>query len=184
MALPQSPKPFKTKLNSGFIGGNAVVKPRVHSPTVDKGEVVSFEVQRKIRASLLSGRHPQLASIARECGVSRDFVQRMLDNDPELAASVRTSLAVTAEQIEKAAVDMCLDEGLNPIAREKMIEFCLPKMMPERYGEQASLLGNGQTVKRIALVPCMPVIPVDADGIPIAQSQSPIETVDVEAKDN
>jgi len=185
MVRPQNPKPFKTRLNSGFMGGDVIPKPRVHTPSIDNGGAVSFEVQRKIRATLLSGKHPQLATIARENGVTRDYVQRMLDNDPELAASVRTAMAITAEQIEQAAVDMCLDDGVNPIAREKMIEFCLPKMMPEKYGEQASLLGAGQAVRRIALVPVMPVIAVDENGIPIQQSkEAQGKVIDVEAKDS
>lgn len=152
--------------------------PRTRTPSVDNGQVVSFEVQRKIRASLLSGKHPQIATVARACGVSSAYVRRMLDNDPELAASVKTSLEITAEQIEQAAVDMCLNDELNPIARQKMIEFCLPKMMPEKYGSQAELLGHsGQSVKRIAIMPVMPVVAVDADGIPIKQKKE--EVIDV-----
>lgn len=167
---PKSNKPFKTKLNSGMLRNDEVLPaPRVHMPSVDGGEVVSIEVRRKIRAALLSGEHPQLATIARANGVSRDFVQRMLDSDPELAASVRTSLAITGEQIEKAAIDMCLNDELNPIAREKMIEFCLPKMMPEKYGESAGLSDATKNLPKIQVSLTLPVVEKKEEIIEVNQ---------------
>lgn len=160
-------------------------RPKISVPSVCNGNVVSDIVNRKIRATLLSGERPQLATIARVNGVSRDYVQRMLDNDPELMSSYKTSLCVTAEKIEKAAVDMCLDDGVNPIARGKLIEFMLPKMMPEKYGEQAGLLnGSGSGVKKIAINLVMPVIEVDQDGIPISKKEPEIINVESKVRDN
>lgn len=155
-SLPQ-PR-FKTRLNSGFLGHDVVPKPRVHVPAVDHGKDVPYEVVRKIRATLLSGQNPQLATVARSCGVSRDFVQRMLDTDPELAAAVSTSMAMTGEEIERAAIEMCLDSEVNAIARQKMIEFCLPKMMPEKYGENAGLNDAAKSLPKINISLTLPVV--------------------------
>jgi len=157
--------------------------PSIALPTTTvRGVEISAVQIRKIKADLLSGKHPQLSKIARRNGVSVCYIKRLLENDPELKQSYEDALLETAEEIEQAAVDMCLDDGINPIAREKMIEFCLPKMMPQRYGEQAELLsGVGQRVKRIALVPVMPVVEVDANGIPVERKPQG-EVIDVPTK--
>ena len=145
--------------------------------------VVRQDVQRKIRATLLSGTQTKLSVIAKSNGVTVQYVRDMLNNDPELRASYETSLAQTAERIEEAAVSMCLDEDTNAIARQKMIEFMLPKLMPERYSEQAQIANSaGLGVKRIAVVATLPVIKVDSDGIPIQEkSKDPTEIIDVKS---
>ena len=148
-------------------------RPKISVPSVCNGDVVSDIVNRKIRATLLSGGHPQLATIARANGVSRDYVQRMLDNDPELMASYKTSLCITAEEIEKAAVDMCLDDELNPVARGKLIEFMLPKMMPERYGENAGLSDAARNLPKFNISINLPVVQKTEQVIE-AKSESPL----------
>lgn len=151
--------------------------------TVESGHHINDATRQKIIAMLTDGRHPVITNIARACKVSPSTIHYMLKKDPELRDRYETALAVTANEIENAAVDMCLDERTHPMARGKMIEFMLPRLNPTRYGEQAQTLGlAGQAVKRIAIVAEMPVIETDANGIPIAKSQSPLEPEVIEAK--
>lgn len=139
-------------------------------------ESLPQKTKDNIEKLLLSGRHPSLVDIAHRCGVTLSTINAVLRNDPDLAEAYENAMAITANAIENAAVDMCLDEQQHPIARQKMIEFMLPKLNPRRYGENSEVLNNaGRGIKRVAFVPVMPVVQVDDNGIPIVQSKSPLE---------
>ena len=141
----------------------------------------SKDTRNKIVRMLISGEFPVDAQIARECGVSVSVVKGMLDADPELRRLREESQEEMAQMIEQSAVNLAIN-GRNEIARQKSQEFLLKKLMPDKYGEDADDRRTLKTLKRIMLAKELPVVPVDENGIPVAQSESPLEPELLEAK--
>lgn len=143
--------------------------------------VVSPDVKERIVDLLLSGKHPKISDVSYRVGVPASVVTKLLRDDEALAEAYENAMIITASEIESAAVDMCLDESQHPIARQKMMEFMLTKMNPKRYGENSEIHNNhGKGIRRVALA-VLPVLKVDENGIPVADSQSPLkqECIDV-----
>ena len=131
-------------------------------------------LRKKVATLLESGRYPNLSKIAKECNVSRYFVQNMLNTDIELRRKYEDALATTADNLEQTAIEFVENEEINPVARGKLMETMLRAHRPERYSDQASMIAAqqaGSTVKRITIIAEMPVVPVDKDGIPIPQDK-------------
>lgn len=131
------------------------------------------EYQRnQIINMLISGEFPVDADIARRVGVRAKVVTDLLKADPELVELRRQSELEMAQRIEKSSVDLAIG-GRNEIARQKAQEFLLKKMMPEKYGDDA---GKPTEVigKRVNIFLKLPEVQTNADGIPIAKSESPL----------
>jgi hypothetical protein len=86
-----------------------------------------------------------------------------------------------AQMIERSSVKLAIG-GRNEIARQKAQEFMLKKLMPEKYGDDASVNKSSRSIKRILFVKSLPTVDVDENGIPVAHSRSPLEPQVLEAK--
>lgn len=139
--------------------------------------------QRKAIIDMLeSGQYPNLSQIARKAMVTRQTIYRMLREDPDLRQRWEAALAFQADDLANTAVEMCKDDSLNPIAREKMIEFMLPKLHPERFGEKTQLdISMKNATRRVIVVPTLPTIEVDENGIPLKKQDCDEEVVEVNA---
>jgi hypothetical protein len=136
--------------------------------------VVSEQTRNDIIRMLASGEFPVDADIARACRVPVKVVQQLVKSDPELAELRRQAELEMAQLIEKAAVELAIS-GRNEIARQKSQEFLLKKLVPEKYGENAEQINPQNMQKRIILMPALPVIAVDENGIPIESRQEVID---------
>lgn len=152
-------------------------------PIRKQGEHIDNGTRQKIIQMLLSGEHPVDAEIARACNVSALTVSNILKKDPELVRLRRNAELEMAQLIERSGFQLAIS-GRNEIARQKAQEFFLKKLMPEKYGDDAELNRSAQSGKRIVLMPALPVVSVDANGIPISQakSKSPLEPEAIEAQ--
>lgn len=142
---------------------------------------VSRETRDKIVRMLVSGEFPIDSEIAEACNVPVAVVEQLLKSDPELAEARRQSERQMAQMIERSSVKLAIG-GRNEIARQKAQEFMLKKLMPEKYGDDASESKSSRSLKRILLVKELPTVDVDDNGIPIAKSKSPLEPELLEAK--
>lgn len=142
---------------------------------------VSRETRDKIVRMLVSGEFPIDSEIAEACSVPVAVVEQLLKSDPELAEVRRQSERQMAQMIERSSVQLAIG-GRNEIARQKAQEFMLKKLMPEKYGDDASESKSSRSLKRILLVKELPTVDVDDNGIPIAKSKSPLEPELLEAK--
>jgi len=134
---------------------------------------VTEEQRVKIVTMLISGEFPVDAVIAREVGVQPKVVTDLLKSDPELAELRRQSELEMAQQIEHSAVQLAIN-GRNEVARQKSQEFLLKKMMPDKYGDEASKQ-DVQVGKRVNIFLKLPEVKTDANGIPIVASESPLK---------
>ena len=141
----------------------------------------SDATKKKIVKMLVSGEWPVDAEIARACKVPVCVVKEMLEKDPELRRLRLESQEEMAQMIEKSAVNLAIN-GRNEIARQKSQEFLLKKLVPNKYGDDADDARMLKSFKRILLAKELPTIPVDENGIPIAQSKSPLEPELIEVK--
>lgn len=135
---------------------------------------VTPEQRRMIIRMLLSGEFPTDAMIARAAKVRTGVVTAMLESDPELKKMREEAEHEMAQIIERSAVNLATN-GRNEIAKQKSQEFLLKKMMPGKYGDDAGKNTGNDTLKRIILVKELPVVSVDKNGIPIAESKNPFE---------
>lgn len=119
----------------------------------------------KIITMLCSGEYPTDKEIADACDVKPAFIQKVLDEDPELAEYRTQARIEMIQRIEKSAMDMAIS-GRHPIAQQKAQEFMLKHLVPEIYGDNASNINPGKS-KRINIKMDMPVISVDENGIPV-----------------
>lgn len=142
---------------------------------------VPRDTRDKIVRMLVSGEFPIDSEIAEECNVPVAVVEQLLKSDPELAEARRQSERQMAQMIERSSVKLAIG-GRNEIARQKAQEFMLKKLMPEKYGDDASESKSSRSLKRILLVKELPTVDVDDNGIPIAKSKSPLEPELLEAK--
>lgn len=140
---------------------------------LQKIDEVSEEQRVKIVTMLISGEFPIDSEIARAVGVQPKVVTDMLKNDPELASLRKQSEWEMAQQIEKASVNLAVN-GRNEMARQKAQEFLLKKLMPEKYGDEA-VKDSGNVGKRVNIFLKLPEVNVDANGIPVAHSESPLK---------
>jgi len=144
-----------------------------------KGEAVPQGIREKIIFMLLSGEFPTDAEIARVCDVSPGYVTKMLKSDPELAEKRKEAEREMAQQIEKSAVQLALT-GRNEIAKQKSQEMLLKKLYPEKYGDDAENTSAEKGSRKVNIYLKLQEVKTDADGIPIAQSASPlVEAIDV-----
>lgn len=132
------------------------------------------EKQRaKIISMLISGEFPIDGEIARAANVPVSVVTNMLKADPELVELRKQSELEMAQQIERASVNLAVN-GRNEMARQKAQEFLLKKLMPEKYGDDSA--HNSATVgKKVNIFLKLPEVNVDADGIPLAKSENPLQ---------
>lgn len=142
---------------------------------------VPRDTRDKIVRMLVSGEFPIDSEIAEACNVPVAVVEQLLKSDPELAEARRQSERQMAQMIERSSVKLAIG-GRNEIARQKAQEFMLKKLMPEKYGDDASESKSSRSLKRILLVKELPTVEVDDNGIPIAKSKSPLEPELLEAK--
>lgn len=130
--------------------------------------------RRRIYEMLISGEFPIDATIAREVNVPTHIVTEILEKDPELAVIRKSSQREIAQRIERSAIDLCTSSK-NDMARAKLIPEMLKHLMPERYGDNAEQTNSPKGSKKIVLNLTMNEIKVDGDGIPIANSESPLD---------
>ena len=142
---------------------------------------VPRETRDKIVRMLVSGEFPIDSEIAEACNVPVAVVEQLLKSDPELAEARRQSERQMAQMIERSSVKLAIG-GRNEIARQKAQEFMLKKLMPEKYGDDASVNKSSRSIKRILFVKSLPTVEVDENGIPVAHSRSPLEPQALEAK--
>lgn len=142
---------------------------------------VPRDTRDKIVRMLVSGEFPIDSEIAEACNVPVAVVEQLLKSDPELAEARRQSERQMAQMIERSSVKLAIG-GRNEIARQKAQEFMLKKLMPEKYGDDASESKSSRSLKRILLVKELPTVDVDDNGIPVAKSKSPLEPELLEAK--
>lgn len=142
---------------------------------------VPRETRDKMVRMLVSGEFPIDSEIAEACNVPVAVVEQLLKSDPELAEVRRQSERQMAQMIERSSAQLAIG-GRNEIARQKAQEFMLKKLMPEKYGDDASENKSNRSLKRILLVKELPTVEVDDNGIPIAKSKSPLEPELLEAK--
>ena len=136
---------------------------------------ISEETRQKIIRMLISGEFPVDSAIARACNVKPSVITRMLAKDPQLAEYRMDAEREIAQNIERSAIELAMS-ARNEMARQKGQEFLLKKMMPEKYGDNASFSSSGSGAKKIIVAPVLPVMKVNADGMPIeeAKSESPL----------
>lgn len=79
-----------------------------------------------------------------------------------------------AQRIEKSAVELALT-GRNEIARQKQHEFLLKKLYPDKYGDDSALSNSAKGIRRVTIDLKLPEVPVDENGIPVAQSKNPLQ---------
>lgn len=142
---------------------------------------VPRDTRDKIVRMLVSGEFPIDSEIAEACNVPVAVVEQLLKSDPELAEVRRQSERQMAQMIERSSAQLAIG-GRNEIARQKAQEFMLKKLMPEKYGDDASESKSSRSLKRILLVKELPTVEVDDNGIPVAKSKSPLELELLEAK--
>jgi hypothetical protein len=135
----------------------------------------------KIIRMLVSGEFPVDADIAKECDVPVAVVEQLLKSDTELMECRRQSERQMAQLIEQSSARLAIN-GRNEIARQKAQEFMLKKLMPEKYGDDASVNKSSRSIKRILFVKSLPTVDVDENGIPVAHSRSPLEPQVLESK--
>lgn len=141
-------------------------------------QTVDYATRVKIVTMLVSGEYPTDMEIANACDVTPAFIQRILSEDKELAEARKQAEIEMAQKIERSAMQMAI-ESRNPIAMQKAQEFMLKKLMPDKYGDNASSVPASK-LKKINIQLTMPEIAVDENGIPVAQSASPLqEAIDV-----
>lgn len=140
---------------------------------------VDYATRAKIITMLVSGEYPTDMEIAVACNVTPDFIQKVLTEDKELSEARRQAEMEMAQRIERSAMQMAI-ESRNPIAQQKAQEFMLKKLMPDKYGDNASNVPVGKA-KKINISLTMPEVEVDENGIPIAQSANPLQGV-IESK--
>lgn len=135
-------------------------------------------VQKRVRAMLEAGtRH--LTQVAKSCGVTTDAVKRLVESDPELKALHDAAYEEKMEEVEEAAFDICTDPEINPIARVKMIETMLKGRRSKIYNQSMSdpTQGGPAQAKRIIIAPVLPVVQVDANGVPLSEKRGHQEEV-------
>lgn len=142
---------------------------------------VPRDTRDKIVRMLVSGEFPIDSEIAEACNVPVAVVEQLLKSDPELAEVRRQSERQMAQMIERSSAQLAIG-GRNEIARQKAQEFMLKKLMPEKYGDDASVNKSSRSIKRILFVKNLPTVEVDENGIPVAHSRSPLEPQALEAK--
>jgi hypothetical protein len=140
---------------------------------------VDYATRARIITMLVSGEYPTDMEIAVACNVTPAFIQRVLAEDQELSEARRQAEIEMAQKIERSAMQMAIDSR-NPIAKQKAQEFMLKKLMPDKYGDNASNISVGKS-KKINISLTMPEVAVDENGIPVAQSVSPLQGV-IESK--
>ena len=147
------------------------------------GENLPAQIRTQIREALLSGLYPNKAELARRFRVTPNCIYQMLRTDPDLKEAYEIALKDQADKIAETAVALCLDDEFHPIAREKLIETMLPKLDPERFGENADLLqaASGTKQRRIIIAPVLPVVAVDENGIPVKKDEA-VEAQEVKSE--
>lgn len=143
--------------------------------------VIPHDKRDKIIRMLVSGEFPVDADIAKECDVPVAVIEQLLKSDPELIECRRQSERQMAQLIEQSSARLAIN-GRNEIARQKAQEFMLKRLMPEKYGDDASVNKSSRSTKRILFVKSLPTVEVDENGIPIAKSRSPLEPQSLESK--
>ena len=143
--------------------------------------VIPHDKRDKIIRMLVSGEFPVDADIAKECDVPVAVIEQLLKSDPELIECRRQSERQMAQLIEQSSARLAIN-GRNEIARQKAQEFMLKRLMPEKYGDDASVNKSNRSIKRILFVKSLPTVEVDENGIPIAKSRSPLEPQSLESK--
>lgn len=142
--------------------------------TPEDWSAVPKGVRDKVVCMLLSGEFPTDADIARVAGVRPGYITHILKADPELAKLRQEAELEMAQRIEKSAVELALT-GRNEIARQKQHEFLLKKLYPSKYGDDAALSNSAKGIRRVTIDLKLPEIPVDENGIPVAQSKNPLQ---------
>lgn len=153
---------------------NKLVKENYQIQSHNPNGRITTETKERIIQMLLSGEFPIDSEIARACDVSVGTIQAMIKSDPELAEARKQSQIEMAQMLERSHVDLAIN-GRNEIARQKALEFLSRKLMPERYGDNAEKNNVSQAQKKVVINLTLPEVSVDADGIPIANSKSPLE---------
>lgn len=139
--------------------------------------LMSLPTSKRVRiiTMLCSGEYPTDMEIAVACDVEPSFIQKILVEDPELSEARRQAEIEMAQRIERSAMQMAI-ESRNPIAKQKAQEFMLKKLMPDKYGDNASNVPVGKS-KKINITLTMPEVSVDENGIPIVKSANPLQEV-------
>ena len=131
------------------------------------------DVRDRIVRMLTSGEFPTDAEIARECNITVDVWQYLVNHDVELKRLKKQAETEMVQQIERSSMQLAIN-GKNQIARQKAQEFMLKKLMPDKYGENANISDSARSIKRVVMERALPVIDVDENGIPIATSHNPL----------
>lgn len=134
---------------------------------------IGEDVRERIVRMLTSGEFPTDAEIARECNITVDVWQYLINHDSELKRLRKQAETEMVQQIERSSMQLAIN-GKNQIARQKAQEFMLKKLMPDKYGENANINDSARSMKRVIMVRELPVIDVDENGIPVATSHSPL----------
>lgn len=142
--------------------------------TPEDWSAVPKGVRDKVVCMLLSGEFPTDAEIARVAGVRPGYITHILKADPELAKLRQEAEREMAQRIEKSAVELALT-GRNEIARQKQHEFLLKKLYPDKYGDDSALSNSAKGIRRVTIDLKLPEVPVDENGIPVAQSKNPLQ---------
>lgn len=156
------------------------IKPVVRTLTAP-GQHITQQQANKMLDMLRSGKFPVKAEIARACMCSVQTIDRFLERHPEIKEGWDQAIQEQVGMVERSMFDLAINGSFEP-AKEKAQEFILTHHKPEVYSEAAQLAGtSGATRKRVVMFTRLEEVAVDDNGIPIAQSKSPLqpETIDV-----
>lgn len=135
---------------------------------------VSMVQRVQIITMLLSGEPCTEMEVAKVAGVDVSVVRNMLANDPEIRQARDDARREIIQQVEKSAINLALS-GRNEIAKQKAQEMLLSKLAPETYGSQSAVTHKMKTSKKIILKLQLEEEAIDENGIPVAQSKSPLD---------
>jgi hypothetical protein len=103
-----------------------------------KGVKLTEQERARIISCIENAIYPSINAIARACGVSRKTISDMLARDPELEKHWHEAQAAQLDDIEESAFDQAKN-GANEMASERMKEFLLSRLRPEKFGEASAL---------------------------------------------
>lgn len=131
-----------------------------------KGVKLTEQERARIISCIENAIYPSIKAIARACGVSRKTISDMLARDPELEKHWHEAQAAQLDDIEESAFDQAKN-GANEMASERMKEFLLSRLRPEKFGEASALNAAAGRMPQI-------VVPFNITGRRNADGNAPI----------
>lgn len=114
-----------------------------------------------------------ISKIAEACGTTKQTVYKMLRDDPELKEAHEAAWMSRMEEIEEIAMEL-VENSENDMARAKVIETLLKGRMSKVYSEALHKVNDPNNApKRINVMPILPIVKTDANGIPLEGQELP-----------